>query len=66
MLEDLLLAANLSFESKDDAWSALGDYRAGKADYADYLIARVNSRAGCRETVSFDRSLNRVSGYRVL
>ena len=65
-LEALLRASHLSFQAKDEAWAALGQYRQGKADFADYLIGAVNEASQCVETVTFDRLLARTPGYRLL
>jgi predicted nucleic-acid-binding protein len=36
---------------------AIGDYRHGRGDFADYLIGRRNAAAGCEHTVTFDKDL---------
>ncbi|WP_298332813.1 PIN domain-containing protein [Asticcacaulis sp.] len=53
-LEILLSAYQLRFEHKPDLYRALGDYKSGKADFADALIHRLNLSAGCDKTVTFD------------
>jgi predicted nucleic-acid-binding protein len=46
--------------------SAVEDYRAHKADFADCLIGRMNEAAGCRETATFERRLKSIDTFRVL
>ena len=45
---------------------ALAAYRAGRGDFADYLIREQARAAGAGEVVSFDRSLKGEEGFRVL
>ena len=48
------------------AENALAAYRAGKGDFADYLIREQSMAAGAREVVTFDRVLKIENGFRVL
>ncbi len=65
-VEKMLRTAQFRFESKDQLWQALADYRKGRAGFADYLIGRLAKAAGCEETLSFDRSLASAKGFRNL
>jgi predicted nucleic-acid-binding protein len=64
---DLMLATR-QFEigDKDAVRQAVEAYRTGRADFADYLIGGRNLAAGCGETVTFDRRLDRTTGFRRL
>ncbi|MBI1865127.1 MAG: type II toxin-antitoxin system VapC family toxin, partial [Nitrospirae bacterium] len=42
VLEKLFMTRQIEIENKDIAWAALGDYRTGKAGFADCLIGRRN------------------------
>lgn len=53
-------------ESKDIVRLAINDYRDGKADFADYLIGRINHLKGCDITATFDRTLKKQSGFILL
>ena len=64
--EKILATKQFEFESKDLLRSALSDYRSGKADFADYLIGKVNKSEGCNHTISFDRSLGNQDDFVVL
>lgn len=57
VLERILATAQFTINEKDVARSALEDYRAGKADFADYVIGHVGKAAGCAATATFDRRL---------
>lgn len=57
VLERILGTAQFSFDDRGLLSQALGDFRAGKGDFADYVIGRRNRRAGCDRTATFDRSL---------
>jgi predicted nucleic-acid-binding protein len=64
-LDTLFRAAAFEVGEKDAAWWALACYRAGRADFADCLIGRLNSRAGCERTMTFDAALKTVAGFAV-
>jgi predicted nucleic-acid-binding protein len=54
-LDAMLHSDDLQIERSAAARAALAAYRAGKADFSDYLIAAVNAELGCASTASFDR-----------
>ena len=66
VLEQILRTRQFRFEDKDLLWQSLADYRTGKADFADYLIGRTGTRAGCTRTLTFDRSLQGAPHFEVL
>jgi predicted nucleic-acid-binding protein len=67
MVLDLILrTAQFRFDHKDQLWLALHDYRAGAADFSDYLIGRLGTQAGCTETLTFDMSLKTSPHFRLL
>ncbi len=41
-------------------------YRLGRADLSDFVIGLSHVAAGCAETVTFDRALRGVAGFRTL
>jgi len=57
VLERLLMTDALAIEQEDLAWKALGSFKAGAADFADYVIVHANEQAGCEHTVTFDSKL---------
>ena len=65
-LERVLITAQFTVESKDVVRSALSDYAAGRGDFADAIIGLTNREAGCSSTVTFDRSLKKLSTFRLL
>jgi predicted nucleic-acid-binding protein len=65
-LERLLATAQFEIEAKDLALAALDDFRGSTADFSDGLIGRRNRAAGAEETVTFDRSLKALPGFRLL
>jgi len=65
-LEKILATAQFDIEDKDLALAALGDFRASSADFSDCLVGRRNRAAGAAETVTFDRGLRGLEGFRVL
>jgi predicted nucleic-acid-binding protein len=65
-LEKVLATAQFEIESKDLALAALDDFRRSTADFSDCLLGRRNRAAGATETVTFDRGLRRLEGFRLL
>lgn len=50
----VLDAEFIDVEAERIVRAALADFRAGPADFADYLLARLNAEQGCRVTYTFD------------
>jgi predicted nucleic-acid-binding protein len=65
-LEKILATAQFEIEGKDLALAALDDFRSSRADFSDCLVGRRNRAAGAAETVTFDRSLRGLEGFRLL
>lgn len=65
-VEKILSAEQFEIEDIDAAWLALGDFRAGRADYADCLIGRRNASLGCATTATFDGRLKGLPGFELL
>ena len=58
VLEAILDVGAFEIEHRDAVRQALADYRAGRADFADYVIGRLTQAALGSATVTFDRRLN--------
>ena len=56
LVAEVLSADDLEIPFRPAALGALAAYRAGKADFADYLIAQINADLGCSTTATFDRA----------
>jgi predicted nucleic-acid-binding protein len=65
-LEKILATVQFEIEGKDLARAALDDFRGSTADFSDCLVGRRNRAAGAAETVTFDRSLRDLAGFRLL
>jgi predicted nucleic-acid-binding protein len=65
-IEQVLETAQLDIESSNDVAAAVKDYRSGTADFADCLLVRVNSAAGCTHTATFDRKPAKLAGFELL
>ena len=65
-LEKILATAQFEIEDKDLALGALDDFRSSRADFSDCLVGRRNRAAGAAETVTFDRGLRGLEGFRLL
>lgn len=65
-LEKLLLTRQFEFEERGSVWDALRRFRAGKADFADYLIGEKNLSSGCDRTRTFDHGLKGEDGFEIL
>ncbi|HEX4496875.1 MAG TPA: type II toxin-antitoxin system VapC family toxin [Thermoanaerobaculia bacterium] len=65
-LASLLEIGLLQVQDRDLARRALEQFRTGPADFSDYLIGWQDRRAGCQETLTFDRGLDETPGFLVL
>lgn len=65
-IEQILETAQLDVESSTDVAAAVKDYLAGAADFADCLLVRMNTDAGCERTVTFDRKAAKLAGFKLL
>ena len=65
-LERLLATAQFTIDEKDVVRRALGDYAAGKGDFADHLIGHRARESGCRATATLDRRLKGSALFQVL
>ncbi|MEM7481537.1 MAG: type II toxin-antitoxin system VapC family toxin [Acidobacteriota bacterium] len=58
-LEQVIDARQFEVDDRDSVRAALGHFRSGGGDFADYLIGERNRRAGCDTTLSFDMDLRK-------
>jgi predicted nucleic-acid-binding protein len=65
-LETIVATAQFEIDGKDLVIAALEDFRTSAADFSDCLIGRRNRAAGAAPTVTFDRSLKGLEGFRLL
>jgi predicted nucleic-acid-binding protein len=65
-LERIAATAQFEVESQDLVLAALDDFRRSAADFSDCLIGRRNRSRGASETVTFDRTLRGLAGFRLL
>lgn len=66
VVEGILGVTQLEVECPAVVWQALEDYKLGRADLSDHLLARANLAAGCTETVTFDKKAADSPGFRAL
>jgi predicted nucleic-acid-binding protein len=62
-VENLLSRAELDIEGRSAVMTAVRWYRAGTADFADYLIAALNREAGATPTSKFDERATSGSAF---
>jgi predicted nucleic-acid-binding protein len=62
IVETLLQTQTIVVGSAELVWQALAQFRRGKADFADHLIERLDAKAGCSVTMTFDRAAARDAG----
>ena len=65
-LETLLRSKQIVVDRADQVLRALRVFGDGKADFADCLIERIASSAGCDETVTFDAGASKDAGMSLL
>jgi predicted nucleic-acid-binding protein len=66
VLERLLGLDLLRFEQESVVRQSLIGFRVGKGSFPDYVIGEISRKAGCRDTVSFDRDLRQAPGFTLL
>lgn len=66
VLGTLLRTKEIVVAHADTMWQAVRLFRDGKADFADCLIARFATAAGCDYTATFDRDAAKHCGMRLL
>lgn len=66
VLETLTSSKELILESPEAVSQAIRLFRAGRADFSDYLIERTGRIAGCVYTITFDRNAARSANMRLL
>ena len=65
-IEQILRVAQLRVDEPQVVWQALEDYRNDQADFADYLLSRINHSKNCRTTMTFDRQASKSSSFTLL
>ena len=55
VIHQVLRTTEFVVEDRETTWSALREFEAGAADFADCLIAHRNHARGCTQTFTFDR-----------
>ncbi len=65
-LDALLRARQLVIDQADQVLRALRVFSAGSADFADCLIERSASHAGCSKTMTFDVAASKTAGMSLI
>ena len=65
-IENLLATDALVVEHADCAYRALAALQTAGANFADSFVAAIDLKAGCAETVTFDKDAARRAGMRLL
>lgn len=66
VLEVLLRTKQIIVDRADQVLRALRVFEDGKADFADCLIERIASAAGCTQTVTFDIDASKHAGMTLI
>ena len=66
VVSGLLTTEQLRVESAELVWRAKRRYEGSKADFSDALIAECGVAAGCKRSVTFDRTAAATSGFELL
>ena len=65
-LEEVLDTDLFEFERPEVALRSLERFKAGRADFSDYVVAELGAAAGCRDLLTFDKVLSREPGVTTL
>lgn len=63
IIEHIMIAPEFEIEDKEQCWLALGAYRDGPADFADYLIREASLASGCDKVLTFDKAALKSPGF---
>lgn len=66
VLETLLRTKEIVVDQADIVWKALRLFKNGKADFADCMIEKTASEAGCGYTATFDKDAVKYCGMRLI
>ena len=66
IIKQILKTAQFKIQDTQTVWKALRKFELGKADFADCLIAQINSTHGCSKTVTFDIEAAKTNGFFLL
>ena len=66
VLGQILQTRQFTFEDKALLTKCLHDYQHKKGDFADYAIGRTGEKAGCNQTLSFDKALKDDPRFHIL
>ncbi len=66
ILQKILVRNVFVFEREQTIHGALRRYRQGRADFSDHLLGEIALAVGCRDTVTFDKSLKGSPGFTIL
>ena len=65
-IEQILRVTQLRVDEPQVVWQALEDYRNNQADFADYLLSRINHSKNCTTTMTFDRQASKSPEFTLL
>ena len=65
-IEVLLTLERVQVEDEPSVRRSLMAFASGRAGLADCLIGELGRKAGCRDTVTFDRALKSIPGFTVI
>jgi predicted nucleic-acid-binding protein len=65
-IEQILRVAQFRVDEPQLVWQALEDYRDHQADFADYLLSRINRNRDCTTTMTFDREASKSAEFTLL
>ena len=64
--EGLLRTKELVIENAETVWKAVRSFQSSNADFADCLIERAATVAGCEKTMTFDRAAAKGAGMTLM
>lgn len=66
VIEKILRTRQFQIHEPELMWSSLQKYREKIADFSDCYIASINTEAGCKHTVTFDKKASRLKSMVLL
>ena len=66
LIQALLDHPRIQIAERDSVTQALAAFRKGGAGFTDHLIAALNHAAGCKTTLTFDKTAAKADGFTLL
>jgi predicted nucleic-acid-binding protein len=65
-IEKILRTSQFTVEDAQSSWQALATYKKSSADFSDAMIGFINKSAGCKKTITFDKTAAKLAEFEII